>query len=167
MKLAEYNSKEHIYIDANIFIYVILDNPERVDQCDEFLKRVEVGAISGVISPLIVDEVTFKIIIEEIKVALSIKSNVEVIKRIKRDPRLITIAEPELLTFSFVLENYKGLRVVSVPSSAAFAIFEVIKMGFLPRDALHIAIMRTYGIKAIATNDPDFERAEGIKVWKP
>ena len=61
MKLAGYNSKEHIYIDANIFIYVIMDNPERADPCDEFLKRVEVGAISGVISPLIVDEVTFKI----------------------------------------------------------------------------------------------------------
>jgi hypothetical protein len=43
MKLAEYNSKEHIYIDANIF----------------------------------------KIIVEAIKVALGIKSNVEVIRRIK------------------------------------------------------------------------------------
>ncbi len=68
---------------------------------------------------------------------------------------------------SKVLERYKGLRVVSVPSSTAFTIFEEINKGFLPRDALHIAIMRNYGITAIATNDPDFERAEGIRVWEP
>ncbi len=37
----------------------------------------------------------------------------------------------------------------------------------LPNDALHVATMKRYGIKNIATNDPDFERVKWLKVWKP
>ena len=34
----------------------------------------------------------------------------------------------------------------------------------LSNDATHLATMKTHGISDIATNDPDFERAEGVKV---
>jgi len=36
-----------------------------------------------------------------------------------------------------------------------------------PRDALHAACCKAYGITNIATNDADFERVEWLKVWKP
>ena len=39
--------------------------------------------------------------------------------------------------------------------------------GIMSNDATHVATMKTHGISDIATNDPDFERVEGIKVWKP
>ena len=31
----------------------------------------------------------------------------------------------------------------------------------------HVATMKRQGITNIATNDPDFERVEWLKVWKP
>lgn len=34
-------------------------------------------------------------------------------------------------------------------------------------DAIHVATMKKYRITNIATNDPDFERVEWLKVWKP
>ncbi|HJH26735.1 MAG TPA: hypothetical protein C5S37_08180 [Methanophagales archaeon] len=34
-------------------------------------------------------------------------------------------------------------------------------------DAFHVATMKRYGITNIATNDPYFERVNGIKVCKP
>ncbi|MCK4734821.1 MAG: PIN domain-containing protein [Methanophagales archaeon] len=37
----------------------------------------------------------------------------------------------------------------------------------LTNDAFHVATMKRYGITNIATNDPDFERVNGTKVWKP
>ena len=37
----------------------------------------------------------------------------------------------------------------------------------MSNDAIHVATMKRYGITNIATNDPDFERVGGIKVWKP
>ncbi|MGB2843006.1 MAG: PIN domain-containing protein [Halobacteriota archaeon] len=37
----------------------------------------------------------------------------------------------------------------------------------LTNDAFHVATMKGHGITNIATNDPDFERVEWLKVWKP
>ncbi|MCK4736385.1 MAG: PIN domain-containing protein [Methanophagales archaeon] len=37
----------------------------------------------------------------------------------------------------------------------------------MSNDAIHVATMKQHGITNIATNDPDFERVEWIKVWKP
>jgi predicted nucleic acid-binding protein len=34
-------------------------------------------------------------------------------------------------------------------------------------DAIIVEIMKRNGLKDIATNDSDFERIEGITVWKP
>ncbi len=36
-----------------------------------------------------------------------------------------------------------------------------------PRDALHAACCRSYGIKRMATNDGDFLRIEFLDIWKP
>jgi len=41
------------------------------------------------------------------------------------------------------------------------------KYGLLSNDAIHVATMTQRGITNIATNDPDFERVEGLTVWKP
>ena len=41
------------------------------------------------------------------------------------------------------------------------------KYQLLPRDASHFGIMMNNHINHIATSDSDFERIEGIIVWKP
>lgn len=43
MKLADFDSDEEIYIDANIFIYTMLKNPKYLTSCKSFLERVEKG----------------------------------------------------------------------------------------------------------------------------
>jgi predicted nucleic acid-binding protein len=37
----------------------------------------------------------------------------------------------------------------------------------MSNDALHLAVMQGAGIRNLVTNDPDFDRVEGIRVWKP
>lgn len=41
------------------------------------------------------------------------------------------------------------------------------KHGLLISDASHLAVMKAQGIANIATNDRDFERVNGIDVYKP
>ena len=41
------------------------------------------------------------------------------------------------------------------------------KYWLMATDAFHVTTMKRSGITNIATNDPDFERVEWIKVWKP
>ncbi len=41
------------------------------------------------------------------------------------------------------------------------------KYGLLISDSVHVAVMNSNSIINIASNDADFERVKGIKVWSP
>lgn len=168
MELKKFNLDEEIYIDSNIFIYVILENIEYLKTCTDFLKKVETVEINAVISPLVIDEVCFKIIVERLKSVLDVETNAHVFHKLKNKPELLSKAKPELMTFLFIIENYKGLKILPVHSSSAIKLFShTLNDNMLPRDALHLSVMDFYGIKNIATSDKDFERIKKIKVWKP
>ena len=168
MELKKFNLDEEIYIDSNIFIYVILGNIKYLKTCTDFLKKAETGKINAVISPLVVDEVCFKIIVERLKSVLNLETNAHVFHKLKKRPELLNKTKPELMTFLFIIENYRGLKILPVHSSSAIKLFShTMNDNLLPRDALHLSVMDFYGIKNIATSDPDFERIKEIKVWKP
>ncbi len=168
MKLADFDSDEEIYIDANIFIYTMLKNPKYFASCKSFLERVERGEVNAIVSPLVLDEVCFKIIIETLKSKYDIQSGAEIIERIKKNPKLLNEVKSELMTFLFVIENYKGLKVISAQSATGIKMIEnIVNRKLLPRDALHLAIMNFYDVKHIATADSDFESVKEINVWKP
>jgi len=84
MKLSTYNSKEKIFIDANIFIFNALDNPEYGGSSTEFLSRVENGEVNGVITPVVMDEILFKILVAKSSRHLD-KVNIWTIKNRMRD----------------------------------------------------------------------------------
>ena len=168
MELKKFNLDEEIYIDSNIFIYVILGNVKYLKTCTDFLKKVETGETNAVISPLVIDEVCFKIIVERLKSALNLETNAHVFHKLKKKPELLNKAKPELMTFLFIIENYRGLKVLPVHSSSAIKLFShTLNNNMLPIDALHLSVMDFYEIKNIATSDPDFERIKEIKVWNP
>jgi predicted nucleic acid-binding protein len=157
-----------IYIDANIFIHVLLNDPRFGATCKAFLTRVEKGDAEACLSPLAIDEIAYKIIVEKLKAELGLVTTGEVLRQLKRDPDRLDSAKPELLAFLLVIQNYKGLRVVDVPASIGVSLFEKITdHRLLPRDALHLAIMEYHGITHIATSDKDFGRVAGIAVWEP
>lgn len=168
MKLADFDSDEEIYVDANIFIYTMLKNPKYFASCKSFLERVEKGEVNAAVSPLVLDEVCFKIIIETLKAKYDIESGAVIIERIKKNPKMLNEAKSELMTFLFIIENYKGLKIVSARSATGMRMVEnIVNRDLLPRDALHLAIMDFYDVKHIATADSDFERVKEINVWKP
>jgi predicted nucleic acid-binding protein len=39
--------------------------------------------------------------------------------------------------------------------------------GFLTNDAINLAVIKRHHLMHMATNDPDFERMESLKVWRP
>ncbi len=65
MLLSNFARDERIFIDANIFIYNALDDPLYAGSCSDFLRLVETNRIKGVITPHVMDEVLFKILIAE------------------------------------------------------------------------------------------------------
>lgn len=118
MKLDDFPGTEPIYVDANIFIYVLLAHPRLLMPCKRFLEKVERGTIQAIASPLMLDEVAYKIIVERLKTILQQPTATLVLERIKQDPVLLTQVKPELELFSWVLRSYRGLRIAPVRASA-------------------------------------------------
>ena len=75
---------------------------------------------------------------------------------------------PNSFTFIEKMRELTNLDFVAYTREIAFFAETLAKEYLLlSNDATHVATMKTHEISDIATNDPDFERAEGIKVWKP
>ena len=154
-----------VYVDSNIIIYDATNHPEYGASCSKFLDRVEFGEISAVTSVLSVNETVHKLSVIELSSKLK-KKPVSVIPLIKKNPSILD----ELETPFFAVESIMNmnLEIVGLFVPIFVAALESMKQyRLMSNDAIHVATMKRYGITNIATNDPDFERVEWIKVWKP
>lgn len=168
MNLSRFNLDEEIYIDSNIFLYAILKNPTYLHSCRTFLTNVENGNVKAIISPFVLDEVAYKIIVENLKTRLGLKSTSKVLQKLSNEPILIEQVKAELTAFIFIIMNYKGLKTPPIPSSIGTNFIKhIMEYNLLPRDAMHMAVISHYKIKHIATNDSHFDTIPGLKVWKP
>ncbi|RLF47183.1 MAG: hypothetical protein DRN29_03185 [Thermoplasmata archaeon] len=164
-RLNEFVGDERIYIDAGIFLEVLREG-ESGEECKEFLRKVEHGQVKGVISPLVIDEVVFNLMMDILR-PLS-RSYREVLLRLKDEPELLDRTIPRLMEFMVILEGMEGLEMVPCDEVLCLGIFHIIaEHRLLPRDSLHYGIMKLDGIHHIATIDRDFTRIEGIEVWMP
>lgn len=155
-----------VYIDANIFIYAATGHSNYGEKCKQFLRRVESKELKGITSTLTINEVLHRLTIIE----LAEKKDVEprgVIRLIKESPSVLTNASNSF-TFIEKMGQLTNLDFAAYTREIAFLAQTVSKKYLLmSNDATHVATMKTHGISDIATNDPDFERVEGIKIWKP
>lgn len=66
------------------------------------------------------------------------------------------------------MERNYGLRVLGIDvGTFALARTLMCEHRLLSNDALHLAVMQLEGISDLVTNDKDFDRVVGIRVWKP
>jgi predicted nucleic acid-binding protein len=155
-----------VFIDANIFLYKILEHWKYVQPCTDFLKDINYGKYSGVTSVFVCNEVFHRVMLAE----LFEKRNIEAkhaIKYLKDSPDAIK----ELSAARVAIENIaqiENLMIVGVEREALDVAIEFShKYGLLATDAIHAATMKMEGLSILATNDRDFERVDWLKLWKP
>lgn len=126
------------YLDANFFIFSLLDKTEIGDSAREIQKRLAQGEFKGFTSSLALDEVLW-VLIKNKKEGL-IQG---VMDDIYRTPNLL---------------------IVPVSSTAPILAAENIgEYGLNPRDATHVAVMEENGIEIIVSDDRDFEKVDKIE----
>ena len=80
-------------------------------------------------------------------------------------------AKPEVISKIDIGKATDLFRIFSILPVSELEVEECYKAikdhALLTNDAFHVATMKMQGITNIATNDPDFERVGGLKVWKP
>ncbi|MDO8724673.1 MAG: type II toxin-antitoxin system VapC family toxin [Candidatus Methanoperedens sp.] len=168
MKLSEYNKSECIFIDANIFLDYSLPNPKYGESAADFLEKIELDEIEAVTTPIVLDEVSFIILMYKGSLLLKIQDRKKIIKTIKKDRTVSNLCYEMVEEFNEFITCLKGLRIVSVDYEEYKHASELGKKYLLlPSDALHASTMEMNKIHNIATRDGDFERIEGITVWKP
>ena len=53
-----------VFIDANIFTYLLTGHPTYGRSCQELLEKVERGYIEAFVSPLVIDEVSYVLMVQ-------------------------------------------------------------------------------------------------------
>ncbi len=169
MLLGNFTGKERIFIDANIFIYNALDDPNYAQACSDFLRRIETNKIKGVITPHIMDEVLFKILVAEASQHIE-KFNIPKLKKELKNARFSSMVYKPVKEYSEYLTEltYGGLETLTVESVLVEKSIDLgMRYGLLTTDAIHLSTMEQFGIINFATKDSDFERVKSINIYKP
>ncbi len=134
----EQDSKfKHVYLDANLFIYSILDDEEIGDKARKVIENIKSNMFKGFTSILTLDEIMWAV-----QKILGKEKAVEV-------------------TNDFI--SMQNLEFLPVNVQTIKKAFESYKEGLNPRDAIHCSSMQLKDINIIISSDPDFDRIKGIK----
>ena len=168
-RLANYDADAPIFIDANIFLFHAFDDDRFGGTATAFLARVETQEIEAVTSSLVIDEVLFKILVQEAAVHLA-KPTIWNIKRAMRDTDFVKKVYAPVLEYKAYLEGlaFLGLNIVEVTGSQILAAPDIGSVhGLLITDAAHTAVMQDLNIRHLATDDAHLSHIPEIVVWTP
>lgn len=152
-----------VFIDSNIFTYHLSGHKIFGEPCRDFLRRVERKEYEGYVNNIVISEVLMNFLKSELLISKGIAPH-KVAREIKRDPSLIELVDFDVVTMLF---DGLDLNISFIGFGCVEVTILIEKYNLLPNDALHLATMKRYGITNIATNDGDFKRVRGLKVWKP
>jgi predicted nucleic acid-binding protein len=160
---------EPIFVDANIFLFHAFNDKNFGMAATAFLTRVENQDVKALTSSLVVDEVLFKILIQEAAIHLP-KPTIWNIKRAMKDKAVSQKFYAPVLKYKGYLESltFLGLKIVEVTGMHMLAAADIgVEAGLLITDAAHVAVMRDLNVRHLATDDADLAGITGITAWTP
>ncbi len=164
--LKDFKGKEAIFIDANIFLHHAFDmNPASV----EFLKAVESSNLKAYTSALVIEEVTFKLIMQSASNFLE-KVTLQNVKVLLKDAKAKEKVFKPIIEYRGYLDMLKdfGLAVLDLTDKDMTAAIQKAKAyGLIAADAAHLAVMERKDIVHMASSDSDFQVANHITLWSP
>lgn len=154
--------KRKIFIDANILIYHFLGLSE---SCSTLLESAEHDEVQAYISTVVQAEVLHRLMISEAVEKFRIKPY-QAARYLKEHPRAIKSLETCEIALAEIPEF--NIDIICLESDAIIKSRRFREdFGLMTNDSLNLYAMKTESIRIIATNDRDFERVNGIEVWKP
>ncbi len=155
-----------IFIDSSLFLRLLLDEPG-ADEAEKILGNIEMNNVTGYTTPMVLEEVCFKIIYAEASSILDTKNIWRIRDALKHDKKLKDRCLEKVSFFNrYVLYlSNNSLRIVHIDLEDYLNAVEYMeKYGLLPADAIHIAVSKRLDIDTIATFDEDFQILNDIKV---
>ena len=153
------------FIDTNVLYFHFVRVTGVSEHCTNLLRRVEAGELTAHAAPHVLADAVHKVMLYEAAVRFErarpgltgwLESDPERVKELRWHRE--AAADLFALPFRLLQPTLDDLR-------AAVAI--TAETGLLTNDALIVALMRRHGILDLATNDADFLRVPGLRVWMP
>jgi predicted nucleic acid-binding protein len=164
--VARPGSDATIFIDANIFLNVILGAGKESASCARFLEEADAGAFPSATSVIVLNEVLHRLLIASVVNSHGIGPD-SAVHHMKSHPELVRDAG---IVWE-VMEDIRSIRPMKIygisPATFERSLAIMQEGGLLGNDALHVACMEEHSIDTIATYDRDFSQVSGIKIRKP
>ena len=151
-----------VYVDANIFIY---NFTAQSDECRRLLNRCYDMDLIGVTGTHVLLEVAHRLMMIE-AVAKGLVSAGNVPAKLKSRPEVVS----QLTDYSTWISEVANGNVTALDTdmtAVSASLYWRRRYGLLVNDSVSAALMNRFGINAIATNDRDFQRIQGLAVHMP
>ena len=151
-----------VYVDANIFIY---NFTAQSDECRRLLNRCYDMDLIGVTGTHVLLEVAHRLMVIE-AVAKGLVSVGNVPAKLKSRPEVVS----QLTDYSTWISEVTNGNVTALDTDMTTvnaSLYWRQRYGLLVNDSVSAALMNRFGINAIATNDRDFQRIQGLAVHMP
>ncbi len=164
--LKDFEGKNPVFIDATIFLHHAFDaNPVSV----EFLNRVEISNIKAYTSALVLEEVSYKIMMQSASNYLE-RVTVQHVKKLIENPKNREKVLAPLIEYMDYLDKLQeaGMMVIDLKAADMKQAARYAKdHGLITADAAHLAVMLRKSIHNMATEDSDFSTVPDITIWSP
>lgn len=164
--LKDFQGSNPVFIDTTIFLHHAFDtNPVSV----EFLSRIELSNIKAYTSALVLEEVSYKIMMQSASNYLE-RVTVQRVKKLLENPKNRGKVLSPLIEYMDYIDKLQeaGLTVIDLKGSdMKQAALRAKNSGLITADAAHLAVMLRKSIHHIATDDSDFATVANISVWSP
>ena len=163
MKASDFQEGD-IYLDTNFLYHFLRPIPEYRREILAFFQRVEEGKIRSFTCVNTFDELTYRILLAVIKDKYG-GNPIESLR--KRRRTMLEEFYPRVQEVPLLLKSLPNLEVLPVTKTElSRMVDDLTSVILLPRDALHLAVMKNHGVHYIASDDKDFDDIEGIeRVW--
>lgn len=154
-----------IFIDSSIFLKLFLDEPG-ADKAQEILEGVEKGLVTGIVTPHVLEEVSFKLLFAKTSELIGTANPWRIRETLIDDENIRRKAITTLSAFRDYIDYLysSGLRIEPLLySDWLSALSFVDKYGLLPADAVHVAVALRSNVDAIASFDNDFKRVRELR----
>lgn len=113
--LADFVADEPIFVDANLFLFHAFDDKKHGEAATSFLTMIENEEIEPLTSSSVIDEVFFKILVQEAAAHLK-KPTIWNIKQAMKEKTFVAKVYAPVLEYKTYLESlaFLGMRIVEV-----------------------------------------------------
>jgi len=154
-----------VFLDANTFVYAIINHPTYGLTCTALLDRIERQEVQGFTSSHVLSDTVHRVMTLEACDRFGWPAQ-GIANRLRRHPGEVQ----QLLIPRRAVDEIQiaGVTVLPVTASLVSQAVDLSRQhGLLSGDALVVAVMRDHGLTQLASLDDDFDRVPGLTRYSP